>query len=189
MIDAHIKDVIGEARDQMNKSLEHLAHELNAIRAGRATPSMLDNIHVDYYGSSTPLNQVASVSSPSPDLLVVQPWDKKVTGDVERAIIAANLGLNPSNDGDIIRIPVPPLSEERRKDLVKAARTRGEDVKVSIRNVRRHARDEIKKTQKGENLPEDMRFEGEERLEELTHEFTEAVDKILDRKEAEILEV
>jgi ribosome recycling factor len=150
---------------------------------------MLDNVNVEYYGSSTPLNQVAGVSSPSPDLLVVQPWDKKSTGDIERAIIAANLGLNPSNDGDIIRIPVPPLSEERRKDLVKAARQRGEDVKVSIRNVRRHARDVLKKTQKDENLPEDMRFEGEDRLEELTHEFTEAVDKILDRKETEILEV
>ena len=189
MIAEEIQLVIDDARQQMNKSIEHLAHELNAIRAGRATPSMLDNIMVEYYGSSTPLNQVAGISSPSPDLLIIQAWDKSVTGDIERAVIAANLGLNPSNDGEMIRIPVPPLSEERRRDLVKTARHRGEEVKVSIRNVRRHARDTVKQTQKDENLPEDMRFEGEEQLEEMTHEFTEAVDKILDRKEAEILEV
>jgi ribosome recycling factor len=119
----------------------------------------------------------------------VQPWDKSVVGDVEKAIMAANLGLNPSNDGQMIRIPVPPLSEERRHELVKAARYRGEEVKTSIRNVRRHFRDTIKKAQKDENLPEDMLFEGEERLDELTHEFTEAVDNALDKKEAEILEV
>jgi ribosome recycling factor len=189
MIANEIKLVLDDAKDQMKKSLEHLAHELNAIRAGRASPSMLDNVYVEYYGSITPLNQVAGISSPSPDLLIVQAWDKSVTGDIERAIIAANLGLNPSNDGEMIRIPVPPLSEERRKDLVKAARHRGEEVKVSLRNVRRHARDLVKRTQKDENLPEDMRFEAEDRIEEMTHEFIEAVDKALDRKEAEILEV
>jgi len=189
MIAEEIELIIEDTRSQMKKSLEHLAHELNAIRAGRATPSMLDNVHVEYYGSSTPLNQVAGISSPSPDLLIVQAWDKSVTADIERAIIAANLGLNPSNDGEMIRIPVPPLSEERRHDLVKAARHRGEDVKVSLRNVRRHARDEIKKTQKDENLPEDMRFEAEEQIEEMIHHFIETVDKALDKKEAEILEV
>jgi ribosome recycling factor len=189
MIAEEIQFVLDDARAQMKKSLEHLSHELNSIRAGRATPSMLDNIMVDYYGSSTPLNQVASVNSPSPDLLIVQAWDKSVTGDIERAIIAGNLGLNPSNDGDMIRIPVPPLSEERRRDLVKTCRHRGEDVKVSIRNIRRHARDVVKRVQKDEKLPEDMRFEGEEQLEVMTHEFTEVVDKALDRKEVEILEV
>ncbi len=189
MIAEEIQLVLEDTRDHMKRSLEHLANELNSIRAGRATPSMLDNIMVEYYGSSTPLNQVASVSSPSPDLLVVQAWDKSVAADIERAIISANLGLNPSNDGDMIRIPVPPLSEERRMDLVKTARNRGEESKVSIRNVRRHAREEIKRTQTDANLPEDMRYEAEEKLEELTHEFTGAIDKVLDRKEAEILEV
>ena len=189
MIAEEITLVIEDARANMKKSLEHLAHELNSIRAGRATPSMLDNIMVDYYGSSTPLNQVAGISSPSPDLLIVQAWDKSVTGEIERAIISANLGLNPSNDGEMIRIPVPPLSQERRQDLAKSARHRGEETKVSIRNVRRHARDVVKRTQKDENLPEDMRFEGEEQLEKMTHDFTEAVDKALKRKEAEILEV
>lgn len=189
MIAPELKAIINEARAQMKKSLEHLAHELNSIRAGRATPSILDNIVVEYYGSNTPLNQVAGVSAPSPDLLVVQPWDRSATADIERAILAANLGLNPSNDGQMIRIPVPPLSEERRRELVKAARHRGEEVKISIRNIRRQARDTLKQTQQDENLPEDMWFEGEERLEELTHEFTERVDKALDKKEAEILEV
>ncbi len=189
MIAEEIQAVLEDARSQMKKSLEHLALELNSIRAGRATPSMLDNIMVEYYGSSTPLNQVAGISSPSPDLLIVQAWDKSVTAEIERAIVSANLGLNPSNDGEMIRIPVPPLSEERRRDLAKTVRHRGEEAKVSIRNVRRHARDVIKRTQKDENLPEDMRFEADEQLEEMTHDFTNAIDKALDRKEAEILEV
>lgn len=189
MIAEEIQAVLEDARAQMKKSLEHLSQELNSIRAGRATPSMLDNIVVEYYGSSTPLNQVAGISSPSPDLLIVQAWDKSVTAEIERAIVSANLGLNPSNDGEMIRIPVPPLSEERRRDLAKTVRHRGEEAKVSIRNVRRHARDVIKRTQKDENLPEDMRFEADEQLEEMTHDFTNAIDKALDRKEAEILEV
>lgn len=189
MIGPEMKEIVGDARAHMNKSLEHLAAELKSVRAGRANPSMLDNIMVDYYGSMTPLNQVASVSAPSPDLLLIQVWDKSAVGNVEKAILAANLGMNPSNDGELIRIPIPPLSEERRHDLVKFAKTRGEDVKVSIRNVRRAARDEIKRLQKDEHLPEDMRFEAEERIEELTHEFIEAVDRALEKKEAEILEV
>jgi len=189
MIESEMKDILIDAKGQMNKSLEHLASELRSIRAGRATPSMLENVFVDYYGSSTPLNQIASVSAPSPDMLLVQAWDKSAVHNVERGIIAANLGLNPSNDGELIRVPVPPLSEERRHDLVKVAKNRGEDVKISIRNIRRAARDEIKRKQKDEHLPEDMRFEAEERLDEMTHEFIEAVDKALGKKEVEIMEV
>lgn len=189
MIGLEMKHIVEDTKAQMDKSLEHLAVELKAIRAGRATPSMLDTILVEYYGSMTPLNQVASVSAPSPDMLLVQAWDKTAVSSIERAILAANIGLNPSNDGQLIRLPVPPLSEERRHDLVKTAKSRGEEVKVSIRNVRRTARDEIKRKQKDENLPEDMRFEAEERVEELTHEFIEAVDKALEKKEEEILEV
>lgn len=189
MIGPEMKHILSDTKSQMNKSLEHLAAELRSIRAGRASPSMLENVLVDYYGSSTPLNQIASVSAPSPDMLLVQPWDKSAVQNIERGIIAANIGLNPSNDGDLIRLPVPPLSEERRHDLVKVAKNRGEDVKVSIRNVRRSARDEIKRIQKDEHLPEDMRFEAEERIEELTHEYIEAVDKALEKKEAEIMEV
>ncbi len=189
MLDDNIELLLEEARENMDKTLDFLRSELNAIRAGRASPAMLENIRVDYYGSITPLNQMASVNAPQPDLLVVQPWDRSALSDIERAIQAANIGLNPSNDGSLIRIPVPPLSEERRRDLVKNARTRGEDAKIAIRNVRRHAKDEIKRVQQEENLPEDMRYEGEEALQKITDNHTDKIDQLLDRKEAEIMEV
>lgn len=189
MIHESLQLVIDEARDHMDKSIEHLRAELRTIRAGRASPAMLEGVRVDYYGSVTPLSQMASVSAPQPDLIVVQPWDRSVLSEVEKAIQSANLGLNPSNDGSVIRLPVPPLSEERRVELVKGARTRGEDTKVSIRNVRRHAKDQVKQMQKDENLPEDMRYEAEEELQRLTDEYSEKVDSLLDHKEAEIMEV
>jgi ribosome recycling factor len=189
MIAEELQNILDEAELAMEASLEHLTNELNAIRAGRAAPRMLDTVRVEYYGTQTPLNQVASVSAPSHDLLLVQPWDKSVLADVERAIISANLGLNPSNDGEVIRIPVPPLSGERRQELVKATRTRGEEAKVSIRNARRHARDVLKSTAKDHSLPEDMRFECEEDLQELTKQFEDKVDHALSHKEEEILEV
>lgn len=189
MLDEMIQMLLEDAKEHMEKSLEHLRHELSSIRAGRATPTMLENIRVDYYGSQTPLNQMASVSAPQADLLVIQPWDAGALNDIEKAILAANIGVNPSNDGSLIRVPVPPLSEERRLDLVKAAKSRGEDSKISIRNIRRHTKDEIKSVQQTENLPEDMRYEGEELLQELTDKYTDKIDKYLDRKEKEIMEV
>lgn len=189
MLHESLQLVIDDSREHMEKSIEHLRAELRTIRAGRATPAMLDGVRVDYYGTSTPLAQMASISAPQPDLIVVQPWDRSVLNDVEKAIQAANLGINPSNDGSFIRLPVPPLSEERRHDLVKTARTRGEDAKVAIRNVRRHSKDHIKTMQKDENLPEDMRFEAEEELQRLTDEYSEKVDHLLGHKEAEIMEV
>lgn len=189
MIDEILQMVLEEAKDNMDKSIGHLSQELHAIRAGRATPSMLETVRVDYYGTHTPLNQMASVSAPAHDLLVVQPWDKSVLALVEKAIIAANLGLNPANDGVIIRVPVPPLSEERRKDLVKAARARGEDTKIAIRNIRRSVREEIKKAVKEDNLPEDMQYEAEKQLQEMTDAYIDRIDKGLDRKEEEIMEV
>ena len=189
MLDEEFQLILDDAQEHMDKSLDHLRQELNAIRAGRATPSMLENVRVDYYGSSTPLNQMASVSAPQPDLLVIQPWDRGALGEIERAIQAANMGLNPSNDGGMIRIPVPPLSEERRRDLVKTAKSKGEDAKVSVRNVRRHAKDQIKKTQEEESLSEDNRYRAEERLQEMTDAHVKKVDAILERKEAEIMEV
>jgi len=189
MVHEDLKMILDDAKEHMDKSIEHFMHELRSIRAGRASPSMLENIRVDYYGSQTPLNQMASVNAPQPDLLLVQPWDKTALGDIEKAILAANLGLNPSNDGTFIRLPVPPLSEERRKDLVKAVKSRGEEAKISIRNVRRHAKDMIKSTQKEENLPEDMAYESEEKLQKLTDEYAKKVDTLLEHKEAEIMEV
>ena len=189
MLHESLQLVVDDSREHMEKSIEHLRAELKTIRAGRATPAMLDSVRVDYYGTSTPLSQMASISAPQPDLIVVQPWDRSALNDVEKAIQAANLGINPSNDGTFIRLPVPPLSEERRIDLVKTARTRGEDAKVSIRNVRRHAKDHVKAMQKDEHLPEDMRYEAEEEIQRLTDEYSEKVDTLLDHKEAEIMEV
>lgn len=189
MVDDSIQLLLDDADEHMSKTLDWLRTELNGVRAGRATPAMVDNVRVDYYGSHTPLNQMASVNAPQADLLVIQPWDRSALNDIEKAIRAANLGLNPSNDGNIIRIPVPPLSEERRRDLVKTARARGEEAKIGIRNIRRSTKDEIKRLQQDEALPEDMRFEGEESLQGLTDKYTERIDQILQRKEEEIMEV
>jgi ribosome recycling factor len=189
MIDDSLQLILDEARDHMEKSLEHLMSELKSIRAGRATASMLDNVRVDYYGTQTPLNQMASINAPQPDLIVVQPWDRSVLNDVEKAIMSANLGLNPSNDGGMIRLPVPPLSEERRIELVKSAKTRGEDAKVAIRNVRRHIKDQLHKTVNDENISEDMGYEADEELQSLTDQYTEKIDAMLAHKEEEIMEV
>ena len=189
MLDELIELILEDAREHMEKTLAHLKAELNAIRAGRASPTMLQNVRVDYYGTHTPLNQMASVSAPQPDLIVVTPWDSSALQAVEKAIIAENLGLNPSNDGAIIRVPVPPLSEERRRDLVKSARKHGEDAKIAIRNIRRHAKDDIKSTQEEEHLSEDMRYLAEDKLQEDTNTYVGKIDKILERKEEEIMEV
>lgn len=189
MLDELLELIIEDARDHMDRSLGHLKAELRAIRAGRASPSMLQNVRVTYYGSSTPLNQLATVNAPQPDLLVVSPWDGSALKAIEQAIIASNLGLNPSNDGVLIRVPVPPLTEERRRSLAKSARTLGEAAKIAIRNIRRNAKDDIKSTQREENLSEDMRYLAEDRLQDITKEFVGAVDRILSRKEEEIMEV
>lgn len=189
MVDPHIKELLSEAEDHMGKSMEWLRQELNSIRAGRASPSMVENVRIDYYGSQTPLNQIASISAPQPDLIIVQPWDRSALEAVEKGIMVANMGLNPSNDGTLIRIPVPPLSEERRRDLVKTAKGRGEEAKIGIRNIRRDIKDRIKKVAEEEHISEDMEYEGEERLQEITDHYTEAVDKLIERKEGEIMEV
>lgn len=189
MVDDNIQLLLDDAEEHMSKTLDWLRTELNGIRAGRATPSMIENIRVEYYGTNTPLGQMASISAPQPDLLVVQPWDRSALSSVEKGITAANIGLNPSNDGSLIRIPVPPLSEERRRDLVKTARSRGEEAKIGIRNIRRHTKDTIKSTQEELKLSEDIRFAGEEMLQKLTDEYIDRVDKLLDRKESEIMEV
>ena len=189
MLDPAFKATLDDARDQMQKSLGHLADEFDAVRVGRANPRMVENVHVDAYGSQMPMNQVASVSAPQSDLLVIQPWDKSMLQPIEKAIQAANLGLNPSNDGQLIRLAIPPMTEERRKEIAKTAKARAEEARISIRNVRRSAKDEIKKSQQADNLPEDMRFESENQLQTLTDEFTGKVDAMFARKEKEIMEV
>ena len=188
-MDETLQLLLDEAAAGMAKALDHLRHDLNTLRAGRASAAMLDGVRVEYYGSFSPLNQVASVSSPQADLLVVQPWDKGALGAIEKAIKAANLGLNPGNDGILIRIPVPTPTGERRKEIVKASKTKGEDAKVGIRGVRRSAKDEIKSAADELNLPEDMRFEAEERLQKLTDQHVAKVEEMLAKKETEIMEV
>lgn len=189
MLHEHIKKVIDEASSTMDKAFEHLVQELHSVRAGRATPAMIENVKVDVYGTQMPLNQVASVSAPQADLLVVQAWDASSLEAIEKAIMSASMGLNPSNDGAVVRVPVPPLSEERRRDLVKTAKVRGEEAKVAIRNIRRHAKDDVKSVQKKENLPEDMLYEGEETVQRITDSHIDKIDKLLSAKEAEIMEV
>ena len=189
MLDELLELILEDARDHMNKTVAHFNLELSAIRAGRASPAMLKNVRVNYYGSLTPLNQMATVSAPQPDLVMVTPWDGSALKSVERAIMAGNLGLNPSNDGIVIRIPIPPLSEERRRSLVKSARRLTEEAKVAVRNIRRNAKDEVKSTQMLEKLPEDMRYLAEGRLQEATNAFVKKIGSILARKEAEIMEI
>ncbi len=184
-----IQDILDDARDHMEKTLEHFKHELSHLRAGRATPAMLEDVRVEYYGSRVPLEQVASVSAPAPDLLVVQPWDRSLVGPIEKAIIAANLGLNPSNDGTLIRIPVPPPTEERRRELAKAARLRAEEARVAIRNIRRSHKDHLKRVAKEEHLSEDLLRAAEEALQELTNTYIAKIDKLLEAKEKEIMTV
>ena len=189
MIDDALKAILDETEEKMSKAMNHLQDELHAIRAGRATASMVDHVKVDYYGSKTPLSQIASVSAPQADLIVVQPWDSNALEPIEKAISASDLGFNPSNDGALIRIPVPPLSEERRRSLVKTARARGEEAKVAVRNIRRHMRDQIKGTEQELHMSEDMRHEAEDKLQKKTDEYIGRIDKFLDHKEAEIMEV
>lgn len=189
MIDPQLQEILDAAEAHMTKSLVHLDNELATIRAGRANPAMLDNVRVDAYGSSMPLNQVASVSAPQPDLISIQPWDKGQIGAIERGITQANLGLNPTNNGNSILISIPPLTEERRRDLVKSARAKGEEAKVAIRNGRRHAKDALKKTATANHLSEDTEYEAEGALQTLTDRYVARVDAALDAKEKDIMTV
>ena len=189
MIPEELQIIIDTAKESMSDATSFCQKEFSHIRAGKASPSLLDNIKVVYYGSQTPLNQLATVSAPEPRLLVVQPYDKSAMEDIEKAIMASGMGLNPNNDGNIIRIPLPMLSEERRKDLVKHAKEVAEKARVSIRNARRDANDEIKRTVQEDSLPEDSRFESEAETQKLTDLYIQKVDDLLSVKEKEIMTV
>ncbi|MCS7082609.1 MAG: ribosome recycling factor [Bacteroidetes bacterium] len=181
--------VLRNAEEHMKKTLQHLQHELLHIRAGKATPELLDGIRVEYYGTSMAIQQLASISTPDARLIVVQPWDKGAITAIERAIQSSGLGLNPSNDGNVIRIPIPPLTEERRRELVKRVKRIGEDAKVAVRNIRREAIEEVRALQKEAHLPEDLRYAAEEEIQKLTNRYIERIDQLLAAKEKEILEV
>lgn len=183
-----VEATIASAKEMMNKAINHLEAELVKIRTGKATPSMLDSVMVEYYGAMTPLNQIANINTPDARTIVIQPWEKNKLQDIERAIINSNLGLAPQNDGSIIRITVPPLTEERRRDMVKIAKAQGEETKVGIRNARRDALEQIKKLQK-EGLSEDIAKDTEAKIQNLTNEYIAKVDEHVAKKEKEIMTV
>lgn len=182
-------DVHKEAEEKMKKTIGVYKEELQSIRAGRANPALLDKITVDYYGTITPLKQVASVSAPEPRLLVIQPWDAKLIPVIEKEILKSDLGLNPSNDGKLIRLPIPLLTEERRKELVKTVGKNAENAKVAIRNTRRESNDKIKKLEKDKVLSEDDRKLAEDEMQKITDKYIDNVDEITNKKEEELLEI
>jgi ribosome recycling factor len=180
--------LLAETEENMEKSISHLSSELNKLRAGKATPQLLDGVMVDYYGALTPIAQVANINTPDAKTIVVQPWEKPLLGSVEKAIIAANLGFNPQNDGSIIRITLPPLTEERRKQLVKMSKGEGENAKVSIRTIRKETNDAIKKLVK-DGMPEDLGKTSETKVQEITDRYIKKVEEVLAVKEKEIMTV
>ena len=184
-----IKDVERAAQDKMQHSIEVLKKELGTIRTGRATPALLDGVNVEYYGAPTPVTQVASVSIPESRSIVIQPWDPSIMGEIEKAILRANLGLTPTNDGKVIRISIPALTEERRKDLVKVARKYAEEGRVSLRNVRRDVNEQIRKLEKDGKISEDEMRRAQERVQKLTDEFTATINQTIEKKEKEIMEI
>ncbi|HZX59504.1 MAG TPA: ribosome recycling factor [Mucilaginibacter sp.] len=183
-----IKKQVTDARALMEKAIDHCEGELQKIRAGKASPSMLDDVLVDYYGSPTPLNQVGSVNTPDARTIVIQPWEKSLLSAIEKAIMEANLGVNPQNDGVIIRINVPPLTEERRRDLVKKAKAEAETGKIAIRNIRKEANEKIRKL-KSEGVSEDEMKVGEAEVQKLTDAFIGKVDQHSEAKEKDIMTV
>jgi ribosome recycling factor len=189
MVAEELQDIIDNAELSMDEATAFLRKELSHVRAGKANPALLEGIKVQYYGSQTPLQQLANVSAPEPRLLVVQPYDRSGMEDIEKAIMSAGLGLNPNNDGERILIPLPILTEERRKELVKHSKDVAEKAKISIRNARRDANDSIKKIVESESLSEDSRYEAEGEVQKLTDNFTAKVDDMLTKKEEEIMTV
>ncbi len=189
MISEELQDIIDEADMKMDDAVQYLKSEFSHIRTGKANPALISGVKVEYYGAQTPLQQLANITVPEPRLLMVSPYDKSTLPDIEKAIMAAGLGLNPMNDGDFVRIPLPILTEERRKELVKVARDKAEQARISIRNSRRDANETIKKTVESESLPEDSRFEAEDEVQAKTDNHTKAVDELLAGKESEIMTV
>jgi ribosome recycling factor len=183
------KSVIANTKDRMAKAIQSYSRELASVRAGRASASLLDRITVEYYGAPTPVNQLAGISVPEARLLVIQPYDRSVLGDIEKAILKSDLGLNPSNDGTLIRIMIPQLTEERRKDLVKVVKKESEEAKIAIRNIRRDANDDLKKLEKNGEITEDAQRGYSDDIQKLTDDHIAKIDQITKDKEKEILEV
>ena len=182
-------DLFEDAERRMQKAVETLKQDINAIRAGRASAALVDRITVDYYGTPTPINQVASIAVPEARLLVIQPWDRKLLADISKAIQKSDLGINPTDDGQVIRLVIPPMSEERRRDLVKSLHKKLDEHKVAVRNVRRDVQDKLRDREKKKEVSEDELKRSVERLQKLTDRYIEEMDKVGKAKEMEILEV
>ncbi|MBI4688230.1 MAG: ribosome recycling factor [Nitrospirae bacterium] len=175
--------------DKMEKALEAMKKDLLSMRTGRASLSIFEGITVDYYGAPTPINQVATMSIPEARLIIIQPWDPKIIAEIEKAIQKSELGLNPANDGKIIRVPIPPLTEERRKQLIKQVHKRGEEAKVAVRNIRRDGNEEIKKLEKEKHISEDDTKRASDEIQKMTDSYIKRVDEILSHKEKELMEI
>ena len=181
--------IFSKTKEKMEKCLNSLERDYKAIRAGRANPAILDRVTVDYYGTPTPINQMAAISVPEPRMLMIQPWDASTLKEIEKAINTAEIGINPSNDGKVIRLVFPPLTEERRKELVKDIAKRSEEAKVAIRNVRRDAMDDIKKLKKNNEITEDDQKTGEKKLQDITDSYVKEAEEMEKKKEQEILSI
>lgn len=184
-----IADVKSNASAGMGKALEAFKRDLSKVRTGRASIALLDSVQVDYYGTLTPLNQVGSLAVPEPRLITIQPWEKNLIGEIERAILKADLGLNPTSDGQLIRLVFPPLTEERRKEMVKQVKRMGEDAKVVVRSARREANDALKKLEKGKEISEDELKRGEKEIQEITDDYVARVDQVIAEKEKDLMEI
>ncbi len=184
-----LEEVVFEAEEKMSKSIECMHQEFSGLRTGKASPSLVDTIMVDYYGSATRLRDIAGISTPEPRLIVINPFDPSALGAIEKAIMAANVGITPMNDGRVIRIPIPELSEERRLELVKIAKRIAEDTRIAIRNVRRDSNDQIKALQKSSTITEDDRDDGLKNTQDLTDQYIKRVDSELEAKEKEVMAV
>lgn len=184
-----MNELIKNTEEKMNKSIDALDREYKSIRAGRANASVLDKVNVDYYGVPTPVQQMAAISVPEPRTLLITPWDKTTLKDIEKAILTSEIGINPQNDGICIRLNFPPLTEERRKDIVKDIRKKGEDAKVAVRNQRRDALDKLKALKKNNAITEDDEANGEKKIQNLTDKFCKEIDELASVKEKEIMEI
>jgi len=184
-----MKEILKQTSDKMDKSIKALSNEFATVRTGRASTSLLDKLTVDYYGVQTPLLQIASVSVPEPQLLVIQPYDKSAMTNIEKAIQASDLGLTPNSDGTVIRLPFPPLTEERRKELVKICKGYAEEARVGVRNIRREANDKLKHAERDHEISQDDMHRTEDDIQKLTDSHTAKIDEALEHKEAEIMEV
>ena len=184
-----LNDIYTDTQDRMDKALESLDRDYRKLRTGRASVSLVDSIRIDYYGTSTPLNQLATLTIPDPRTIMIQPWDTSVIGEVEKAILKSDLGLTPMNDGKVIRINIPPLTTERRRELVKVVKKMAEETKVAVRNIRRDANDMIKDLKKEKEISEDDQFRAQEETQRITDELIKRIDAVYSAKEKEILEI